>query len=118
MHESSNLADINGVCVVDNNYVLGIITRESISLNLSGKYGFGLFQKKPISAIMDTEFLSVDYYTPISTVSYLAMGRVTKKLYDIIVVTKEGKYYGTVTVKDLLQKATEIDIENAKSHKK
>jgi len=33
----------------------------------------------------------------------------------MIVVTKEGKYYGIVTVKDLLQKTTEIDIENTKS---
>lgn len=108
-------SNINEVCVVENGFVLGIITRESIGLKIEGKYGFNLLQKKPISSIMDGEFLSVDYYTPISTVSYLAMGRVNKKLYDIIVVTKEGKYYGIVTVKDLLQKATEIDIENTKS---
>ncbi|WP_313128819.1 EAL domain-containing protein [Anaerocolumna sp.] len=101
-------SDINGLCVTDNDFVLGIITKESITLRICGKHGFSIFHKKPISAVMDTEFLSVDYYTPISTVSYLAMGRINKKLYDMIVVTKEGKYYGTVTVKDLLQKVTEI----------
>lgn len=108
-------AELNGMCVVSKDRVLGIVIRDNFILRLSGRYGFSLYQKKEITSVMDNEYLEVDYQTPISTVSYLAMERENKKLYDMIVVTKHGKYYGTVTVKDLLQKATEIDIANAKN---
>jgi diguanylate cyclase (GGDEF)-like protein len=104
-----------GMCIVEREKVLGIITRENLTLKLSGRYGFSLYQRKFITDIMDKEYLEVDFHTPISTVSYLAMERDSSKLYDMIVVTKEGKFYGTVTVKDLLQKITEIDVANAKS---
>lgn len=63
---------------------------------------------------MDKNFLVVDYDTPISSVSSLAMSRTNDKLYDFIVVTEKGKYIGTVTIKDLLMKITEIEVDNAK----
>ncbi len=106
--------DLYGLCIVREDKVLGIITREKLMLKLSGRYGFSLNQKKEVTAIMDNDYLEVDYKTPISAVSYVAMERPNNKLYDFIVVTKEGKYHGIVTVKDILQKAMEIDIANAK----
>ena len=108
-------SSIYGMCITREEEVLGIITRENLILKLSGRYGFSLYQRKFITDIMDKEHLVVDYCTPISTVSYLAMERENNKLYDMIVVTKDGRYYGTVTVKDLLQKSTEIDIVNARN---
>jgi CBS domain-containing protein len=39
---------------------------------------------------------------PIDQVSRLAMQRPFKRLYDPIVVEKEGKYFGIVTIKDML----------------
>jgi len=81
---------------------------------MSGNFGYSLYQNKPISELMDCNFLSVDYQTPISMVSYLAMSRSNDKLYDFIVVTENSKYMGTVTIKDLLQKAAEIEVDNAK----
>jgi GGDEF domain-containing protein/CBS domain-containing protein len=103
-----------GLCVVDDEVPLGIITYEKLALKMSGHYGFSLFQNKPISELMDKNFLNVDHQTPISKVSYLAMSRPLEHLYDFIVVTEKGKYIGTVTIKDLLQKTTEIEVDNAK----
>jgi EAL domain-containing protein (putative c-di-GMP-specific phosphodiesterase class I) len=95
---------INGMCIVRDGRVLGMVTRENLVQKLSGRYGFSLYQRKEITTIMDNDFLEVDYQTPVNTVSYLAMERESNKLYDMIVVTKDGKYFGTVTIKDLLQK--------------
>lgn len=106
---------INGMCIVCDERVLGIITRENLVQKLSGRYGFSLYQRKEITSIMDNDFLEVDYKTAVNTVSYLAMERDSSKLYDMIVVTQEGKYFGTVTIKDLLQKTMEIDVANAKN---
>jgi diguanylate cyclase (GGDEF)-like protein len=103
-----------GFCVVDDGRVLGIVTKNSLVLQLSGRYGFSLNQNKPISFLMDANFMSVDFHTPINDVSNSAMTRPPDKLYDFIVVTKNEKYLGTVTIKDLLQKTTEIEVVNAK----
>jgi len=103
-----------GYCVVENDFVLGIISREKLILKMSGRFGFSLNQNREISDLMDRDFLSVDYQTPINMVSNIAMTRTNEKLYDFIVVTKNDKYIGTVTIKDLLQKTTEIEVDNAK----
>lgn len=103
-----------GFCVVENGRVLGVVTKAHLVLQLSGRYGFSLHQKKPIRTLMDTDFMSVDCCTPINAVSNAAMSRPPDRLYDFIVVTREEKYLGTVTIKDLLQKTTEIEVVNAK----
>lgn len=106
--------NISGLCVVKNEIPVGIITQEKLAFKLSGQYGYTLYQNKPISEIMDQNFLSVDYKTPVSEVSTLSMTRPNHKLYDFIVVTEDDKYLGIVTIKDLLQKTTEIEISAAK----
>ncbi len=105
---------ILGLCIVKNNTVMGTICKARFTLMLSGQYGFSLYQKKTITYLMETDFLAVDSQTPISAVSHIAMSRPADKLYDFIVVTKNSEYLGTVTIKDLLQKTTEIEVVNAK----
>ncbi|QNK42556.1 EAL and GGDEF domain-containing protein [Caproicibacter fermentans] len=109
-----NDPDAFGCCVVKDGAVLGVVTKSHFVLQLSGRYGFSLHQNKPVSFLMDTDFLSVESTTPINAVSNAAMSRPPEKLYDFIVVTRDGKYLGTVTIKDLLQKTTEIEVVNAK----
>jgi EAL domain-containing protein (putative c-di-GMP-specific phosphodiesterase class I)/GGDEF domain-containing protein len=106
--------DSQGLCVVENDEPVGIVTKEKIALKLSGNYGYSLYKNRCISGIMDKEFLKVEYDTPINVVSNLAMERSNDKLYDLIVVTENGKYIGTVTIKDLLQKTTELEVSAAK----
>jgi diguanylate cyclase (GGDEF)-like protein len=107
-------SDCFGLCVIENDAAVGIITQEKLAFQLSGHYGFALNQNKPISKIMDRNFLSVDYKMPVSIVSSLAMSRTNEKLYDFIVITEEEKYVGVVTIKDLLKKTTELEISAAK----
>lgn len=106
--------DFFGVCVIENEVPVGVVTQEKLAIKLSGHYGFSLNQKKSISEIMDKDFLSVDYKIPINIVANMAMSRPSSKLYDFIVVTENDKYIGTVTIKDLLQKTMEIEISAAK----
>lgn len=103
-----------GLCIIDNDVPIGIITKDKLTLCLSGQYGYTLNQNKPISVIMDTNFLSVDCKTPVNIVASIAMSRPTEKIYDFIVVTEDNKYLGTVTIKNLLQKSIEIEISTAK----
>ncbi len=109
-----NNPNSHGLCVIENDMPVGIVSKEKLTLKLSGQYGFALNQRKCISQIMETDFLSVDVSTPVSQVSLLAMTRTNDKLYDFIVITENGKYVGIVTIKDLLQKTTQIEISAAK----
>lgn len=105
---------ILSLCIAKNNIVLGIISKARFTIQLNGRYGFSLYQNKAISTLMETDFLAVDCQTPISAVTHIAMSRPADKLYDFIIVTKNDEYLGTVTIKDLLQKTTEIEVVNAK----
>ncbi len=103
-----------GLCIVENNIVQGVITKENLLFSLSGRYGYTLHQHKPIRKIMNTNFLMVEHTTSIHAVSQMAMKRPHDQLYDFIVVARRGDYLGTVTIKDLLQKTSEIEVTNAK----
>lgn len=105
---------ILNLCITKNNIVLGVISKARFTLQLSGRYGFSLYQNKAIATLMETDYLAVDCETPISAVTHIAMSRPADKLYDFIIVTKNDEYLGTVTIKDLLQKTTEIEVVNAK----
>jgi len=106
--------ELFGLCIVENEIPLGIITYEKLALKMSGHFGYPLYQHKPVSDIMCHDFLKVEGNTPINIVSHLAMSRTNEHLYDFIVVTENKKYIGTVTIKDLLQKSTEIEVDTAK----
>lgn len=111
MHQDQS---VPGFCIVQGSQVIGVITRSELHVKISGPYGYSLFSNKPIIEIMDTDFLQVDVETPIHTVAKLAMMRDAKHLYDFITVTKNGDYYGIVTVKELLEKTMEIEVSVAK----
>ncbi|MFA0815583.1 MAG: GGDEF domain-containing protein [Anaerofustis sp.] len=104
-----------GFVVLDGMIPVGIMTREKLALKMSGNYGFPLYQNKPVSVLMDDQFLSLDIHTPINLVSEIAMSRTLDRLYDFIVVTDCGNYTGIVTIKQLLQKTVEIEVSAAKN---
>ena len=106
--------EVVGICVVDQEQVTGVLTREKLFQKLSGQYGFSLYHKKNIGDLAEKNFLMVDANTSISSVAKIAMERDMDALYDFIVVKEEDKYAGIVTIQDLLKKAMEIDVDLAK----
>ncbi|MDI2589532.1 GGDEF domain-containing protein [Psychrobacillus sp. NEAU-3TGS] len=114
----SNLMEANdllpGFCIQDDNKLIGVITRNKLHLKFSGPYGYSLYNKKPIAAIMSRNYMKVDAETPIDVVAKIAMKRDPLHLYDFITVTKDDQYFGVVTVKDLLEKSMQLEIDYAK----
>jgi two-component system chemotaxis sensor kinase CheA len=100
--------DITEFTIVENNTAVGFMTRTTLNETLGGRYGFTLFSGNPIRDIMNTGFLKVDYDISVEQVSKLAMDRPFEQLYDPVVVEKEGKYSGIVTVKELLDTCANI----------
>lgn len=81
---------------------------------LSIKYGFDLFMNRTIDLVMDQELLIVDYNLSLTEVSSLAMDRRQEHLYDVVVVTKDNRFYGIVSIRELIIKLAEIQIRDAR----
>ena len=92
-----------GVCLVDNDYPVGLIMKYNLDSQLAKKYGYAVYSRRPVSLVMDNSPLIVDYYTPINLVTKEAMNREIKKTYDNIIVTKGNKYAGIISIKKLLE---------------
>lgn len=111
-HINASLAKC--VCIVENEKPIGSVMNFSLDSVMATQYGFSVFSKRPISLIMDRNPLIVDYNTPISDVSKSAMSREDSKVYDCVIVEKDSKYYGLVTIKNLLEFTTELERNYAK----
>ncbi|MCX7695324.1 MAG: GGDEF domain-containing protein [Caloramator sp.] len=109
---NKNLAQ--GVVVVKDNYPIGLVMKSELNFALSKPFGNEIYLNRPIGIIMNKSPLVVDYNLPISEVAELAMSRKEENLYDYVVVIKDNKYYGIVTVKKLLEYAMELELNYAR----
>jgi diguanylate cyclase (GGDEF)-like protein len=100
--------------VVENDNAKGFMTRNDLNELLGGRFGFSLFSKEAIGLMAKHEFLRVNCDMQVDDVSRIAMQRSYDKLYNPIVVEKDDKYFGVVTIKDLLETCTKIEIDTAK----
>ena len=101
--------NITGVCIVKNDRPVGLVMKHCLDSVLATQYGIAVFSKRPVSLVMDVTPLIVDYYTPVSDVSKFAMERAIEQIYDYVIVTKDTRYYGVVSIKSLLQHTTMLE---------
>jgi diguanylate cyclase (GGDEF)-like protein len=102
-----------GIVVSEHNVPLGLVTRSHFYQKLGTLYGFNVYMGRPIHLIMDTAPLIVDYFTPLSEVSSLAMQRNQEQLYDIVIVTQDGELLGNVSIRNLLTQLAELQAKIA-----
>lgn len=105
---------ITGACIVNDTFPVGLIMKHSLDSVFATQYGAAIFSKRPISLVMDSNPIIVDYYIPVNQVSKIAMEREIDNIYDYIIVTKNNKYYGIVTIKTLLNYTTMLEYNYAK----
>jgi len=104
---------ITDFIVIENDIVTGFMSRANFLELVGGRYGFSLFAGKSIRELAGTNFLRVNFNMPIDQVSRLAMQRPFEQLYSPVVVERDGKYAGIVTIKDLLDSSTKVEIDIA-----
>jgi EAL domain-containing protein (putative c-di-GMP-specific phosphodiesterase class I)/GGDEF domain-containing protein len=104
---------ITDFTVIKDDIAVGFMSRTAFNEIFGGRYGFSLYSKECIQELAETNFLRVNYDMPVDRVSRLAMQRSSDHLYDPIVVEREGKYSGIVTIKDLLDSCTKVEIDIA-----
>ena len=105
---------VMGIPVLENKRPRGLVMRNKFYYLLGRKYGLELFLKKEVSKLMDPAPLILDYYLPIKDVSKFSMTRNNQSVYDHLIITKNDLYFGVVTIKDLLEKTSQIELNIAR----
>jgi len=109
-----NQPSLLGIPVVDSGKVQGLIMRDKFYMQLGTQYGFSLYSKRPVRLLMDRRPLIMDSSTSLENASKVMTARSNDCLYDIAIITKNRRYFGTVTVKDVLNRTMEIEVNHAK----
>ena len=105
---------INHIVLLNEGIPVTIITRSYFYSVFGGRFGFAIYEKKYVDDIAKTEILFIHEYSDLRTVSHMAMSRCPDDLYDpVIVVDENDKFLGTVTMKQIINKATDLEIKIA-----
>lgn len=105
--------NLQGIVVLHNEKPIGHITRTYFYQKIGSLYGYDLYMGRESELLAKKSPLVVDCNEPITKVSKLAMERKEEDLYDDVIVTKKGKFMGTVSIKALLTKLVETQVEFA-----
>lgn len=91
-----------GVVIVRGDKPVGIVMRDKLFQILASQYGVSLFWNKSITKVMDGYPLIVEENALVEDVSRLAMTRAHNRIYDLVVVTRQGSLIGIVTIQSIL----------------
>lgn len=106
--------NIEGLPIIDQNKPVGLLMKIKFFANLATQYGIAVYTNRSIDTIMDKAPLIVDYDTPLEHVHQLALSRKNDDVYDYILVTKDDSYFGNISIKTLLEKTTQLELNRAK----
>lgn len=105
---------VNGLVVVDDeDRPVGLLMKDKLYYQLGTNYGMSLYYRRPVERVMDKKPLIVNAELPLEAVSQIAMGREEYNLYDFIIVVRDGKFLGIVSVMSLLNNITNLQIHRA-----
>ncbi|MCA8910863.1 MAG: EAL and GGDEF domain-containing protein [Planctomycetes bacterium] len=92
----------------------GLLTREKLFQVTGWRYGYSLFERRPVDMVATADPLIVPNDMHVIALARLAMDRLREDLYDpILVIDQGGDFMGTVTMKQLLQRSVELELQFA-----
>ncbi|WP_165867484.1 GGDEF domain-containing protein [Paenibacillus pinisoli] len=108
-------AQVPGIVVVRDGEPAGLLMREKLHQMLAGQYGLPLYWNRSVERIMDNQPLIVDEGMAVERVSQLAMERSHYRLYDVVIITRNGQLMGAASVRAILECMTALRTEEARS---
>lgn len=107
--------DLQSLIVLRDKKPVGLVVRERLYSRLATQYGYAVFMGRPIKAVMDESPMIADFCDTLENVSQRAMERDILRIYNCIIVVKNGEYFGVVSIRNLLEKLAAMQIEYAKN---
>lgn len=102
-----------GVVVLDGQKPVGLLMKNKLYFQLGTNYGISLYYRRSVERVMDRYPLIVNADLPLEAVSQITMNRKETNIYDLIIVVKDDKYLGTVSIIHLLKHLTNQQIRCA-----
>jgi|GEM_PF-2290574 len=105
------------VAVVDNGAPVGLISRYAFLVKLAGRYGRPLYEKKPITAVLDRRPHLVDHDATVDELSETFSTSDAVERQNGFIVTRGGRYVGVgdsvtllrANVRQTVERAAEIE---------
>ncbi|MET0535758.1 MAG: bifunctional diguanylate cyclase/phosphodiesterase [Steroidobacter sp.] len=100
--------------VVQDGRPLGVVRRERLFDLLAKPLHPEIFNKRPVTAVMESPTLLIDSQLRLEQVSRLVTQKGRPRLTEEFVITKEGRYLGIGQTIDVLRLITEQQLQSAK----
>ncbi|WP_062567234.1 GGDEF domain-containing protein [Pseudoalteromonas arabiensis] len=103
---------LTSLAVLQHNIPVGLLHRDQLTEVFAAPYGHALYDKQPVTSLMDKQPLVVDENELLDTVSQ----QITEFEFDIrrhIVITREQQYLGLAPLRNILKHITEEKIRHA-----
>jgi signal transduction histidine kinase/CheY-like chemotaxis protein len=94
--------DTETVAVTLNDMPVGFLSYKNIAHHFLTQFGYALFQFRPVQEMMTVDFLVVDAEEDLRVIVEKALKRPPASVYDDIVVVRNGRYAGLVSIARLL----------------
>ncbi len=94
---------LDALAVVEAGRPAGLLTRSKLLATVFQPFGFALFGRKPVTAVVDSAPLIVEESLPLDAAMELALRRPPANVYDeIVVIDSDGRYCGLLSVRQLV----------------
>ncbi|SFH98483.1 EAL domain, c-di-GMP-specific phosphodiesterase class I (or its enzymatically inactive variant) [Tindallia magadiensis] len=95
-----------GVVILKEDRPVGLIMRNKLEyLRIKAENEIGLFLEKKVEEVMDEQPMIIPDFLSVKEASFKAITRKEENKYDYIVITREGDYYGIISIAALLETA-------------
>ena len=81
---------------------VGLVTRNAFLLKMASSFGRDLYAGRPITALMDTDFQTVDHQASLDDLRRVALNAGASELLRGFIVVREGRCLGACTALSLL----------------
>ena len=102
------------IAVVRDGRPIGVVRREELFALLTKPLHPEIFNRKSVTAVMETPTLMIDGQLRLEQVSRLVTQKARPRLTEEFVITKDGRYHGLGQTIDLLRLITEQQLQTAK----
>jgi diguanylate cyclase (GGDEF)-like protein len=102
------------IAVVQEGRPLGVVRRDHLFDLLAKPLHPEIYNKKPVTAVMESPTLLIDSQLRLEQVSRLVTQKGKPRLTEEFVITKDGRYHGLGQTIDVLRLITEQQLQSAK----
>ncbi len=105
-------SDLDAIAVVAAERDFGLVVRSRLTSRLGRQFGYALYARKPISLLAERDVLTCDVRQDPVQVIAKAVHREAERIYDDIVLTDAGEYYGLVSMRLLMAHSKDLLIQS------